>query len=43
MFWGGYRLDPEQIEFWQGRVDRLHDRILFKRSSDGWESERLYP
>ena len=42
-FWGGYRLKAEQIEFWQGRVDRLHDRVLFKRSSDGWESERLYP
>ena len=42
-FWGGYRLKAEQIEFWQGRVDRLHDRVLFKRSSDGWKSERLYP
>lgn len=43
MFWGGYRLEPDQIEFWQGRADRLHDRIVFKRSSSGWESERLYP
>lgn len=42
-FWGGYRLQPDQIEFWQGRADRLHDRILFRRSPDGWGSERLYP
>ena len=42
-FWGGYRLNPEQIEFWQGRTDRLHDRVLFKKWPDGWQGERLYP
>jgi len=42
-FWGGYRLRPERIEFWQGRINRLHDRILFRRTADGWERVRLYP
>ena len=42
-FWGGYRLNPEQIEFWQGRTDRLHDRVLFKKWPDGWQGESLYP
>ena len=42
-FWGGYRLVPEQIEFWQGRANRLHDRLLFSRSENGWSAERLYP
>jgi len=42
-FWGGYRLAPAQIEFWQGRIDRLHDRILFVRTESGWRSSRLYP
>jgi len=42
-FWGGYRLIPEQIEFWQGRADRLHDRLRFLRDGPGWTSERLYP
>ncbi len=42
-FWGGFRLRPDIIEFWQGRVDRLHDRIRFRRDDDGWSVTRLYP
>lgn len=42
--WGGYRLAPAAIEFWQGREDRLHDRILFRRTRNGrWVTERLAP
>ena len=42
--WGGYCLKPERIEFWKGRRDRLHDRILYVRQSDGsWTIQRLAP
>jgi pyridoxamine 5'-phosphate oxidase len=42
-FWGGYRLKPHRIEFWQGRINRLHDRVRYDRTDDGWEMIRLYP
>jgi pyridoxamine 5'-phosphate oxidase len=42
--WGGYRLKPERIEFWKGRIGRLHDRILYQRESGGgWTISRLAP
>jgi pyridoxamine 5'-phosphate oxidase len=41
--WGGYRVVPEAIEFWQGRPNRLHDRLLYKMTSDGWQIMRLAP
>jgi pyridoxamine 5'-phosphate oxidase len=42
--WGGYRVAPETVEFWQGRRSRLHDRLRFRRESDGgWTVERLSP
>lgn len=43
-FWGGYVLTPDNVEFWQGRPGRLHDRILYTREEDGqWRRERLSP
>lgn len=41
--WGGYLIRPSQIEFWQGRADRLHDRLVFTRSGTGWTTKHLYP
>ena len=41
--WGGYRVLPEYIEFWQGRQSRLHDRIAYSRAAKGWETYRLAP
>src|ERR1019366_4684164 len=41
--WGGWRLAPETVEFWQGRRSRLHDRLRYRRSADGWTVERLAP
>lgn len=41
--WGGYRVCPEAIEFWQGRPSRLHDRLLYTRSNGGWMRSRLAP
>lgn len=41
--WGGYRLRPALVEFWQGRESRLHDRLQYRREGDGWIIERLGP
>ena len=42
-FWAGYRIRPAAIEFWQGRLHRLHDRFRYQRGADGWSVRRLAP
>lgn len=42
-FWGGYRVVPDEIEFWQGRANRLHDRFMYVRDDRNWTIERLSP
>ncbi|MGK0419293.1 MAG: pyridoxamine 5'-phosphate oxidase [Candidatus Pseudothioglobus sp.] len=42
-FWGGYRVVPESIEFWQGRESRLHDRLIYERKDEEWVISRLSP
>jgi pyridoxamine 5'-phosphate oxidase len=42
-FWGGYRVVPEVFEFWHGRLNRMHDRLRYRRDDGGWALERLAP
>ncbi len=42
-FWGGYALEPREVEFWQGRDSRMHDRFRYARGDEGWRIERLAP
>lgn len=42
-FWGGYRVVPTEMEFWQGQINRMHDRIRYRRTDGGWLIERLAP
>ncbi|OTG88178.1 pyridoxamine 5'-phosphate oxidase [Acinetobacter sp. ANC 4558] len=42
-FWGGYRLCPDYYEFWQGRPNRLHDRLIYEKTNDIWTLQRLMP
>ena len=42
-FWGGYRVVPDRFEFWQGRPNRVHDRVTYERGADGWGVSRLSP
>ena len=42
-FWGGWRIKPKYLEFWQGRASRLHDRVCFEKSASGWSNFKLQP
>jgi pyridoxamine 5'-phosphate oxidase len=42
-FWSGFRVKPDQVEFWQDQPSRLHDRLVFVREGDAWRKERLFP
>lgn len=42
-FWGGYQIEAEQIEFWQGKPSRLHDRLVYTKSQDNWNIQRINP
>jgi pyridoxamine 5'-phosphate oxidase len=41
--WGGWRIRPDLVEFWQGREDRMHDRLRYVRNDDGWQIQRVAP
>lgn len=42
-YWGGYRIVPTEVELWEGRPDRLHHRVRYRRSGDGWHRDLLWP
>ena len=42
-FWGGYTIRANKVEYWEGRPNRMHDRVVLTRTDDGWDTERLYP
>jgi len=42
-FWGGYTIRADKVEYWEGRPNRMHDRVVLTRTDDGWDTERLYP